>query len=238
MVHHRGPQAHRHHVRDPGRDHAGARVRRRHHDAGAAGDRLWRERGLPQRPSLRPGLHRARDDHDLLRGHSAGHGHHQLRHAAADRRARRCLSLPQQPRLLADGRGCGAGDGLLVHRRVLDRRVAQLRAGRQPAEQSGRGSRLLPLGAADSGRGDDAISHQHGRDHHQDARARHDHDEDAGVLLDRAVQQRAGDRHFPGADRRLRDADARPLRGDELLHQRPRRQPDDVLEPGVDLGPP
>ena len=63
------------------------------------------ERGLPQRPPLRPDLHRARDDHDLLRRDSLDRGGDQLRHAAADRGARRRLPLSQQPRLLADCRG-------------------------------------------------------------------------------------------------------------------------------------
>jgi hypothetical protein len=74
--------------------------------------RSARARAICRAP-LRPGLHRARDDHDLLRGDPARRRADQLRHAAADRRARRGLPLPQQSQLLADGRGRGAGDDLL-----------------------------------------------------------------------------------------------------------------------------
>ncbi len=70
--------------------------------------------------------------------------------------------------------------------------------------QSGRRGGLLHLGAA-GGRGrHDAVGHQPDRHHRQDARARHDHDEDAGLHLDLAVHQRADRRHLPGADRRAR----------------------------------
>ncbi len=42
---------------------------------------------------------------------------------------------------------------------------------------------------------------------------------------------------LPGADGRAGAAVARPLRRHELLHERFRRQPDDVREPHLDLGP-
>ncbi len=58
--------------------------------------------GLPAAAPLRPDLHRARRDHDLLRGHAAGHGPDELPGAAADRRARRGLPVPQQLQLLDD----------------------------------------------------------------------------------------------------------------------------------------
>ncbi|MGY3471437.1 hypothetical protein ACVW0I_008308 [Bradyrhizobium sp. LM6.11] len=41
---------------------------------------------------------------------------------------------------------------------------------------------------------------------------------------------------LPGSDRRARAAFARPLRRHQLLHERFRRQPDDVREPDLDLG--
>jgi hypothetical protein len=76
------------------------------------------------RPPLRSDLHRARDDHDLLRGDPAGRRPRQLRDAAADRRARRRLPVPQQSQLLADGGGRAAGDDVAVRRRVRARRLA------------------------------------------------------------------------------------------------------------------
>ena len=72
--------------------------------------------------------------------------------------------------------------------------------------------------------------------HRQAALPRHDHDEDAGVHLDRALHQRPDRRLLPGADRRAGAALARPLRRHQLLHERFRRQPDDVREPDLDLG--
>ena len=84
--------------------HAAARLRRRAHDARAAGARLRRRQGyLPPRP-LRPDLHGARHDHDLLRGHAVRDRADELRRAAADRRARRRLPVPELVQLLADRR--------------------------------------------------------------------------------------------------------------------------------------
>ena len=109
-------QAHRHHVHDPRHHHAAAWLRRRRHDETAAGDGVrWLGR-LSQRASLRSDLHRARRDHDLLRRHAAGHRLDELHRAVADRRARRCLPVPQQLQLLDDDRGRGAGDGVAVRR--------------------------------------------------------------------------------------------------------------------------
>ena len=59
------------------------------------------------------------------------------------------------------------------------------------AGQSGCGRRLLHLVAADRRCGHPVIGHQPHRDHHQDARARHEPDEDAGVHLDGAVHERS-----------------------------------------------
>ena len=85
-------------------------------------------RGLPAAAPLRPDLHRPRRDHDLLRGDAAGDGPHELRRAAADRRARRRLPVPQQLQLLDDGRRRRAGDDLAVRRRVRQHRLARLSA--------------------------------------------------------------------------------------------------------------
>ena len=51
-------------------------------------------------------------------------------------------------------------------------------------------------------------------------------------------RQSAHRRGIPGADRDAGDADARPLPRLSLLHQRGRRQHDDVHEPHLGLGPP
>jgi cytochrome o ubiquinol oxidase subunit 1 len=147
--------------------------------------------------------------------------------------------VPQQLELLADRGRRRPGHGVAVRRRVLDRRLAQLRARRANLENSpgvGPDYYLWALQIAGVGTTLSALNMVDHR--HQDARARHDHDEDAGLHLDRLLQPGAGHRHLPDPDRRLRAADARPLRRDQLLHQRPWWQPDDVLEPGVDLGPP
>jgi cytochrome o ubiquinol oxidase subunit 2 len=76
--------------------------------------------------SLRPGLHRPRRDHDLLRGDAARHRADELRRAAADRRARRVVPVPQQFQLLDDGRRRRAGDDVAVRRRVRTHRLARL----------------------------------------------------------------------------------------------------------------
>ena len=62
------------------------------------------------------------------------------------------------------------------------------------AVQPGRGRRLLHLGLQISGVGTLLTGDQLLRDHRQDARARHDADEDAGVHVDGAVHERADHR--------------------------------------------
>ena len=94
----------------------------------AAGDRLRRQRRLPAAAPLRPDLHRPRRDHDLLRGDAARHGPDELRRAAADRRARRGLPVPEQLQLLDDRRRRRAGHGVAVRRRVRPHRLAGLSA--------------------------------------------------------------------------------------------------------------
>ena len=83
---------------------------------------------LPAAAPLRPGLHRPRRDHDLLRGDAAGDGPDELRGAAADRRARRGLPVPEQLLVLDDRDGRRAGDGLAVRRRIRAHRLAGLSA--------------------------------------------------------------------------------------------------------------
>ena len=79
-------------------------------------------------------------------------GPDELRRAAADRRARRRLPVPEQLQLLDDGRRRGAGDGLAVRRRVRPHRLAGLSAAVGHRLQSGRRGRLLHLVAAGRGR--------------------------------------------------------------------------------------
>lgn len=103
--------------------------------------------------------------------------------------------------------------------------------------QPRRRGRLLHLGPADRRHRNDAVGDKPHRHHREDARPRHDDDEDAGLHLDVALHQCADRRHLPGADRDAGAAYARPLCRHELLHQRPRRQSDDVCQPHLDLGP-
>ncbi len=237
MVHQRGPQAHRHHVHGAGHCHAAARLRRRHHDAPSAGHGLRGLRGLPQRASLRPDLHGPRRDHDLLRGDAARHGLDELRRAAADRGAGRLVPIPQQLQLLDDDGRRDPRHDVAVRRRVRPHRLARLSAALEHRIQPRRRSGLLHLGAAGGGRRDLAVRRQSDLHHREAAGAGHDDDEDAGLHLDRAVHQRAHRRGLSCADRRARAAFARPLRRHELLHERLRRQSDDVREPHLDLGP-
>ena len=106
MVHEHRSQADRHHVRHPGDRHAAARLRRCDHDADAESYRVRSERGLSPGASFRSDLHRPRHDHDLLLRDAVGHAADELCHAAADRRPRRRLPVPEQLQLLDDrGRG-------------------------------------------------------------------------------------------------------------------------------------
>ncbi|VWX62656.1 hypothetical protein VARIO8X_60401 [Burkholderiales bacterium 8X] len=106
-----------------------------------------------------------------------------------------------------------------------------------PAEPR-RGGRLLHLVVADRRGRHAALGHQPAGHHHQDARARHDAHEDAGLHLDVALHQRAHRRRLSGADRGAGAAVARSIRRHELLHERLRRQRHDVRQPDLDLGPP
>jgi cytochrome o ubiquinol oxidase subunit 1 len=63
-------------------------------------------------------------------------------------------------------------------------------------------------------------------------------DEDAGLHLDLALHQRPDRRDLPDPDCNARPSFARPLCGHEFLHQRSRRQSDDVCQPHLDLGSP
>ena len=179
---------------------------RRDHDAPAAGDGVRRLGRLSAGASLRPGLHRAWRDHDLLRGDAVRHRTDELRRAAADRRARRLVPVPQQFQLLDDRRRRGHRHDVAVRRRVRPHRLAGLSAALGHRLQSRCRRGLLHLGAAGGGHRHAAVRRQPDRHHRQDACARHDDDEDAGLHLDRAVHQRPDRRRLPGADRGARAA--------------------------------
>ena len=71
-----------------------------------------------------------------------------------------------------------------------------------------------------AGVGTAAVGRESHRDHREDARTRHGHDEDADLHLDRAVHEHPDRRRVPGADRRARAAVAGPLRRHQFLHER------------------
>ena len=233
--HQRRPQAHRRHVHAAGPGDAAARLHRRDHDAVAAGARLP-VAGLSAARPLRPDLLGPRHDHDLLRGDAVRHRPDELRRAAAARRARRGLSDAELGQLLADGDGRAAGQHLAGRRRVRAHRLAALPAAVGARLLARRRRRLLSVVAADLRRRHAADRHQFRHHHPEAARARHDLHAHADVLLDRAGLEPADRRRLPDPDRDARDADPRPLSRLPFLHQRRRRQPDDVHEPDLGLG--
>ena len=103
---------------------------------------------------------------------------------------------------------------------------------------SRRRRRLLPLGAADLRHRHIADGDQLRHDDPQDAGAWHEPDAHAGLLLDRPRVEPAHRRDFSGPHRDLRHAAARPLPRLPFLLGRCRRQPDDVREPVLGVGPP
>ena len=167
--------------------HAAARLRRCDHDAHAAGHRGRRFAGIPAAPALRPDLLGARHDHDLFRGHAAGHRIDELCRAAAARRARRRLPGAQFGQLLAHRKRGTADQRVARRRRVLARNLVGLSAPLRARLLARCRRRLLPLVIADFGRRDAAHRRQF-RDHDsQIACPGHDLFPHAGVLLDRAV---------------------------------------------------
>ena len=87
-----------------------------------------------------------------------------------------------------------------------------------------------------AGVGTAAIRREPHRDHREDARTRNERDEDAHLHLDRALHEHPDRGHVPGADRRARAVVAGSLCRHQFLHERSRRQPDDVRQPDLDLG--
>ena len=88
------------------------------------------------------------------------------------------------------------------------------------------------------GRWNLADRHQSHDDDPEAAGAGHGLFPDADLLLDRARRQSPDHRRVPDPYRDIRDAVAGPLSRVPLLHQRSRRQRDDVRQPHLGLGPP
>ena len=144
----------------------------------------------------------------------------------------------QLGRLLAHRHRRAAGQHLALHRRVRAHRLAALSAALRARLLARSRRRLLPVGAADLGRRNAAVRRQPGDDRAQGAGAGHDLPAHADLLLDHARLQPAHRRRVPDPHRHPGDAPARPLSRLPLLHQRGRRQPDDVHEPHLGLGAP
>ena len=214
---------------------AAARLCRRHHDAGATGDGLSLA-GLPAAGALQPDILRARHHHDLFRGDAVRDRADESRGAVAARRARRRVPDAQFGRLLADRNRRAAGQYFAGGRRVRAHRLAALSAAVGADLFARRRRRLLPVVAADLRRRH--VGRRHQPRHHgaEDPHQGHDLHADADVLLDDAGLEPVDRRSVSDPDRDARDADPRPLSRLPLLHQRGRRQHDDVHEPDLGLG--
>ncbi len=182
---------------------AAARLHRRDHDALAAGVGVPVP-GLSAAGALQPDLLRPWHDHDLLRRHAVRDRAHELRRAAAARRARRRLSHPQFGQLLADRDRRAPRQHLAGRRRVLPRRLAALSAAVGTHLLARRRRRLLLMGDSDFRRRHAADRRQLRHHHPEDARPRHDLHAHADLLLDGARRQSADRRGIPGADRDAR----------------------------------
>ena len=117
-------------------------------------------------------------------------GGDELRHAAADRRPRRRLPVPEQLQLLDDRRRGDHHHAVPVRRRVRPHRMAGVSAAVGGGLQSGGGRRLLHMGTTGSRRRHDVIRDKSDRHDREDARTGHDDDEAARVHLDHALPQR------------------------------------------------
>src|SRR5467141_2134432 len=146
MDHQRRPQANRYHVHDARPGDAGARLRRRDHDALAAGIGVSCAR-LPAARALQSDLFGARHRHDLLRCHAADDRPDELRGAVAARGARRRLPDLELDKLLANSDRRAAGQSLAGDRRVRTDWLAALSALVGDHLYAWRWGRLLLMGA-------------------------------------------------------------------------------------------
>ena len=210
-----------------------------HHDARPAGGRIRRPARLPAAAPLRPDLHRARRDHDLLRGDAARHGPDELRRCRC-RSARATSRFPflNNFSFWMTASGAGAGDDVAVRRRIRAHRLARLSAAVGHLAQSRRRASITTSGRCRSPVWAPLLS---------------------GVnLLATIVKMRAPGMSmmkmpiftwttlctnilivaaFPVLTAVLALLSLDRYVGTQLLHQRPRRQPDDVRQPHLDLGP-
>ena len=227
------PQGHRHAVpvvlvHDVHRRRLhGAHDPRRAVPAGAAGR---------QSRVLQLADHAARPDHGVRRDHARRGRLRQLADPADDRRARHGVRADEQLELLAAAaRGDPAGRLVVRPGRRRRGRLDALSA----AHDAGRhGHGLHDLRRPHHGRVVDHGLDQHHHDHPQPARARHDADEDAAVLLDVAHHRVPADRGDAGAGGRGDDAADRPPLRHHLLQRRRRRRPGAVPARVLVLRPP
>ena len=147
--------------------------------------------GLPRAGSFRAAVQHPRQHHDLLHGDAVPDRPDQLRHAAADRRARRRVPAAELDQPLADRRRGRAHDGLAGDRAILDRRLERISALYRARVQPRCRARLLDLGGYAVLDRLDADRAQLRRHDLQEALPRHDPDADAAV--------RAGRRSAPAS---------------------------------------
>ena len=233
--HQRRSQADRRDVRPARRGHAAARLHRRDHDALAAGAGVP-VAGLPAARALRPDLLGPRHADDLLRRDAVRDRADERRRPVAARRARRGVPHAQLGQLLADGDRRAADQRLAGGGRVRAHRLAGLPAAVRADLFARRRRGLLPVVAADLRRGHAADRRQLRHHDPEDPRAGHDLYAHADVLLDGARLLPADRRGLPDPDGDLRHAAAGPLSRLPFLHQRGRRQHDDVHQPHLGLG--
>ncbi len=161
-----------------------------------------------QPAAVQPADDDARPDHGLRRDHAGVRRLRELDGPAADRRARHGVRAHEQPELLAAHPGGDDDRRLVLHagRRARGRLDALRAADAADGPVDGR----RHLRAAHPRRELDHGLDQHHRHHPQHARARHDADEDAAVLLDLADHRLPADRRDAGARRRDHDDAHRP----------------------------
>ena len=196
----------------------------------------FRSAGLPAARALRPDLLGARHADDLLRRDAVRDRADELRHAAAARDPRRGVPDAELGQLLAHRHRRAAGQRFAGRGRVRAHRLAAVSAAVRAHLLARRRRRLLSLVAADLRRRNAADRRQLRHHGAEDACARHDLYAHADVLLDDARLQPADRRRLPDPDGDVGDAAAGPLPRLSFLHQRSRRQRDDVHEPDLGVG--
>ena len=235
--HLRRPQAHRRHVHRAGAGHAAARLRRRDHDALAAGVAAGGAQGYlpPEHFDQIFSAHGTIMIFFMAMPFVIG----LMNFAVPLQLGVRDVAFPtlNSVSLWLTASGILLTNISLVVGEFAQDRLGRLSAAQRAAVLARRRRRLLSLGAADLRHRHAADRHQFRHHHPEDARAGHELHAHAGVLLDRARHEPADRRGLSGPDRDVRDAAARPLSRLPLLHGRRPGQPDDVREPDLGLGP-